>query len=220
MAKIDFDQARFNMVEQQIRTWNVLDMEVLEVLKSVPREGYVPDTYRDLAYTDMSIPIGHGEEMLHPKYQAHILHALKPQAGDSVLQVGVGTGYVCALLAKMADRVYGVDVEPDFLKIASQNLAKQNVTNVILEEGDASCGWSEHGPYDAIALTGAVEEINDAIKQELKIGGRLFAFVGNAPTMQAVLVTRTGDHSWEEKCLFESEIPSLHHDRRPPEFDF
>ena len=220
IAMIDFKQARFNMVEQQVRPWNVLDFGVLDVLNSVPREDFVPQAYKNLAYSDIGIPIGHGEEMLHPKYQGRILQLLMIKPGEIVLEVGTGTGYLTALLSKMADHVYSVDVEPDFLKTAAANLAKQNITNVTLEEGDGSRGWSEHGPYDAIAVSGSMAEAYDELKANLKTGGRLFVVIGEGPTMEAMLYTRTGENSWEEEAIFETDIPPLHNAVKPQKFDF
>jgi len=217
---IDFKQARFNMVEQQVRPWNVLDFGVLDILNEVPREDFVPQAYRNLAYSDIAIPIGHGEEMLHPKYQGRILQALMVKPGETVLEVGTGTGYLTALLAKMAEHVYSVDVEPDFLKTAAANLSKQNITNVTLEEGDGSRGWPEHGPYDAIAVTGSMDKAYDELKASLKIGGRLFVVIGEGPTMEAMLYTRTGESSWDEIALFETDIARLHNATKPQEFEF
>lgn len=220
MANIDFKQARFNMIEQQIRPWNVLDMEILEVLDMVPREDFVPAAYRNMAYTDMAIPIGHNEDMLHPKYQGHILQALALKPTDIALEIGVGTGYLAALMAKMAEHVYSIDVEPDFVKTAGANLSKQNITNVTVEEADGINGWNEHGPYDAIAVTGAVNSISEGLKNCLKVGGRLFVITGDAPAMNALLITRTGENSWDEKVLFETDVKALHGGEKPPEFEF
>ena len=220
MASIDFNKARFNMIEQQVRPWNVLDLNILDILDSVPREDFVPDAYRNMAYSDMAIPIGHGEEMLHPKYQAHILQALALKPTDTALEIGSGTGYLTALMAKMAAHVYSIDIEPDFIKTASANLGKHNVTNVTLEEGDALSGWSDHAPYDAIAVTGSVAEISQDLKNNLKIGGRLFAIVGDSPTMNATLIVRSGENSWDEQILFETDVKALHGGAKPPTFEF
>lgn len=220
MANIDFKQARFNMIEQQIRPWNVLDMRILEILDTVPREDFVPEAYRNLAYSDMGIPIGHDEEMLHPKYQAHALQAMALKPGDIALEIGTGTGYLAALMAKTAEQVYSIDIEPDFLKIAAANLSKQNITNVTLEEGDGINGWNDHGPYDAIAVTGSVSKLSEGLKQSLKVGGRMFVVIGEAPTMQAKLIVRTGDNSWDEQVLFETDIKALHGAAKAPEFEF
>jgi protein-L-isoaspartate(D-aspartate) O-methyltransferase len=220
MVNIDYKQARFNMVEQQVRPWNVLDFTVLDILNQVPREDFVPEAYRNLAYSDIAIPIGHDEEMLHPKYQGRILQELQIKPTDIALEVGTGTGYLTALMAKMAEHVYSVDIEPDFLKTAALNLSKQNIINVTLEEGDASRGWTDHGPYDVIAVTGSIDEVYDELKANLKVGGRLFAIVGESPTMEAMLYTRTGENTWEEVAIFETDIARLQNATKPQEFEF
>ena len=221
MVEFDHSNARFNMVEQQIRTWDVRDADVLEVLHRIPREEFVPEAYKNLAYSDFAIPVGHGEEMLHPKFQAHALQALQLKAGSTVLEVGTGTGYLTALLAQFAEHVYSIDIHPDLLRVASANLGKLNITNVTLEEGDASRGWPDHGPYDAIAVTGSVPEIYDELKRNMKIGGYMFVIVGESPSMEAVILKRVGENEWsKEKSLFETDVKPLENTGVEPEFEF
>jgi len=220
MNQRETDLARFNMVEQQIRTWSVLDMKVLDLLQQTPRESYVPPEYKKIAYSDVSIPLANGQKMMHPKLEAHLVQALALTSDDTVLQIGAATGYVTALMAKLAKHVYGVEIDPELMKNAGANLRKNNVTNVTIEEGDAISGWEEHAPYNAIAVTGSVPIIPEALKRNLAIGGRMFIVVGEMPVMEAILVTRTGDNSWTEKSLFETELPPLDNSAKPQEFVF
>lgn len=220
MVASNTEQARFNMIEQQIRTWEVLDTRVLDLLHQVPREEFVPAAYRNVAYSDIAIPIAHGQEILHPKYQAHILQALNLQETDTVLEIGTGTGYLTALLAKACDRVYSVEIYPDLLTAAGRNIRKLDIENVTLEEGDGSQGWNDHAPYDAIAITGALHEIPEGLKKNLKIGGRLFAIVGESPAMEARLLTRTGENSWSEESLFETDLAYLVNAEKAQKFEF
>lgn len=220
MKHINLDQARFNMVEQQIRTWEVLDAKVLDAIRDMPRHEFVPERYRNLAYADIAIPLAHGEQMLHPKYEAKLLQALDIQPSDVILEVGAGSGYLAALLAKLGKHVYSVDIHPDLLADAGRKLQAQGVGNVTLEEGDASAGWDDHAPYDAIALTGSLPALPESLKRSLKIGGRLFAIVGRMPVMEAVLVKRVGEGEWLEQSLFETVAPALEHEPEPQRFVF
>ncbi|MGH8599531.1 MAG: protein-L-isoaspartate O-methyltransferase family protein, partial [Burkholderiales bacterium] len=180
-SALDFERARFNMVEQQIRTWDVLDQDVLDLLFSVRREEFVPDTYRALAFADMEIPIGFGQKMMAPKMEARIVQALDIRKIDSILEVGTGSGYLTALLANCAQHVCSVEIIPELARDAAVRLAAHGIANVTLEVGDAARGWPQHGPYDAIVITGSVPLLPDAFKASLKSGGRLFAVVGDAP---------------------------------------
>jgi protein-L-isoaspartate(D-aspartate) O-methyltransferase len=220
MIQTNLDQARFNMVEQQIRTWEVLDMEVLDLIMTFPREDFVPEKYRNLAYMDIAIPIAEGQMTLHPKIEAHIMQALKIQPTDTVLEVGTGCGYLTALMAQKASQVFSVDIYPSILKSAGERIRAHNITNVTLEEGDASKGWDDHAPYDAIAITGSLPELPESFKTSLKVGGRLFAVVGDEPAMEALIVTRTGENQWTSKALFETDLPRLVNSEKPPQFEF
>ncbi|MDH5376730.1 MAG: protein-L-isoaspartate O-methyltransferase [Gammaproteobacteria bacterium] len=220
MAEIDLKQARFNMVEQQIRTWEVLDEEVLELLHEMPREEFVPKRYKNLAYSDIPIPLSNGQEMMHPKLEAHALQAVAPKSTDKVLEIGTGSGHLTAMLAKKANHVYSVEIFPDLMKSAAANLKNHGITNVTLEEGDASQGWNDHGPYDAIVVTGALPRVPEIFKHSLTLGGRMFIVVGKSPIFEAMLITRVDENQWEQKSLFETELPLLVNGEEPPQFEF
>ena len=186
---MDFEQARFNMVEQQIRPWDVLDQRVLDLLLRVRREDFVPQQYRALAFADMEIPLGHGERMLPPRMEARMLQELVLRPRDKILEVGTGSGYMTALLASLANHVYSVEIIPEFTQTAGTRLSAHGITNVTLETGDAARGWDRHAPYDAIVLTGSVPVLADTFPKSLLPGGRLIAVVGEPPVMEARLVT-------------------------------
>jgi protein-L-isoaspartate(D-aspartate) O-methyltransferase len=217
---MDFERARFNMVEQQIRTWEVLDQRVLDLLFKVRREDFVPENYRTLAFADLEIPIGHGERMLQPKLEARMLQELAVTENDRILEIGTGSGYMTALLAAAGGHVFSVDIVPEFTRSASDKLAAQGVRNVTLETGDAARGWDKHGPYDAILLTGSVPILPDAFKASLKPGGRLLAVVGEAPVMEAQLITSVSAGAYSSTALFETCIPSLRNAVTPERFVF
>lgn len=216
----DLERARFNMVEQQIRTWEVLDQRVLDLLFKVRREEFVPAVYRALAFVDMEIPIGHGEKMLQPKLEARMVQELAIAGTDRILEVGTGTGYVTALLAMLGAHVYSVDVVPEFTRAAAERLAALGIRNVTLETGDAARGWDNHAPYDAILLTGSVPVLAGGFKASLKPGGRLLAVVGEPPVMEAQLATSVGGAAWSSITLFETCIAPLKHAPQPERFVF
>ena len=206
---LDFERARFNMVEQQIRTWEVLDQRVLDLLFRVRREDYVPQQYRALAFADMEIPIGHGETMLAPRLEARMLQELALKPGDNILEVGTGSGYMTALLASLGGHIISVDIVPEFTQAAGGRLAAHAVANVTLESGDAARGWDRHAPYDAIVLTGSVPVLPDAFVKSLLPGGRMLAVVGEAPVMEAQLVTCVAAGVCNTTALFETCIAPL-----------
>ncbi len=212
--------ARFNMVEQQIRPWDVLDYQILDLLQSTPRETFVPDSYKDVAYADVEIPIGDGEMMLAPKHVARMMQAVNPHQLDTVLEVGTGTGYATALLAKACRHVYSVDINDELSAIAAKNLANQGIDNVTLETGCAANGWDKNGPYDVTIITGALPELPESFKQSMQRGGRLVAIVGTAPVMQACLWIRTGADEWQVETLFETEIKTLANTQSGKKFVF
>ena len=205
----DLENARFFMVEQQIRTWEVLDPVVLDLLMRLHREDFVPAAHRALAFADLEIPLGHGEVMLAPKIEARMLQALALRDTDNVLEVGTGSGYMTALLGSLARHVCSVDILPDFTRTAGAALAAAGIRNITLETGDAARGWDQHGPYDAIVLTGSVPVLPEAFQHSLKPGGRLLAVTGEAPVMQAQLVTRIEGGACRNVTLFETCIPPL-----------
>lgn len=217
---MDVERLRYNMVESQIRTWEVLDQAVLDTLFAVKREEYVPPQYRSLAFVDMEIPLGHGEVMLAPKLEARMLQELTLRPTDRVLEVGTGSGYMTALLAQRAAHVYSVELHADLSAEAGSRLALHGVRNVTLEVGDAARGWSKHAPYDAIVLTGSVPMLAAPLKAQLRTGGRLLAIVGEPPAMTATLVTCVTEGAWNQTGLFETCIAPLRNAPQPERFVF
>lgn len=216
---MNLEQARFNMIEQQIRPWDVLDPRVLELLKVMRRELFVPPAQRKLAFVDTEIPLGHGAVMWQPKLEARALQALKLQPADSVLEVGSGSGYLTALLARMAAQVTSVEIEAELSAVAGRNLATHGVANASLQVGDAARGWGE-AEYDVIVLTASTPVMPAAFRQQLRTGGRLFAIVGDAPAMQAQLVTRTAADTFDTHVLFETDVAPLRNALQPQRFVF
>lgn len=217
---MDFAQARFNMVEQQIRPWNVLDQHVLDMLLNMRREDFVPAAYRNMAFMDMEIPLGHGEVMLTPKLEARIIQELGIQKTDKVLEVGTGSGYMTAMLAREAHHVYSVEIVPELKAQAEEKLRAHGVHNVTLEEGDAARGWDRHGHYDVIVLTGSVPVLPEAFFASLNRGGRMFAVVGDAPVMEGKLITCLGEGACRTTILFETCVPPLRNALQPQRFSF
>ncbi|QQS54046.1 MAG: protein-L-isoaspartate O-methyltransferase [Candidatus Competibacteraceae bacterium] len=219
MTAFNFEQARFNMIEQQIRPWEVLDQRILDTLASMPREDFVPERYRNLAFSDVAIPLGHGEVMLKPPIEGRILQALAPRPVDQVLEVGTGSAYLTACLARLAAGVTSVDIVPEFIEAARPKLKAHGIGNVKLQVGDASHSWGEHR-YGVIAATGSVAMLDDRWRQSLSLGGRLFVVVGQPPVMEALLVTRTGEREWIEESLFDTELPPLRNAGPHKTFEF
>lgn len=216
---MNLEQARYNMIEQQIRPWDVLDPRVLELLKVVRREQFVPADSKGLTFVDAEIPLGHGASMWQPKIEARAVQAVALQPTDSVLEIGTGSGHLTALLARLAAQVTSVEIEPELSAIAARNLATHNIDNVTLQVGDAAQSWGE-AEYDAIVLTASVPMVPEAYKQQLKVGGRLFAIVGDAPAMHAQLITRTGADTFASKVLFETVVAPLRNATQPQRFVF
>ena len=216
----DIERNRFFMVEQQIRTWEVLDPVVLDLLMRVHREDFVPPAHRALAFAEMEIPLGHGEAMLSPKIEARMVQELMIRNTDSVLEIGTGSGYMTALLASLARHVCSVDIVPDFTRTAATRLSAAGIANVTFETGDAARGWDKHGPYDVIVLTGSVPVLPEGFQQSLNAGGRLIAVVGEAPAMQAQLITRAQGNAYHTVTLFETCIPPLKNALQPQRFQF
>ena len=208
-VKMDMEQARFNMIEQQIRPWEVLDPEVLDILAMVRREVFVPEALKALAFADLELPIGNGQTMLSPKIEARVLQEVGVRNTDIVLEVGSGSGYMAALLASKAEYVHTVEINPVLAETARRNLRQAGVSNVSVEIGDAALGWSGPSPYDVIVLSGSLPELPDAFLQKLKPGGRLMAFIGTAPVMQARLIIRSDDQAFNSINLFETVVPAL-----------
>jgi protein-L-isoaspartate(D-aspartate) O-methyltransferase len=217
---MDFETARFNMVEQQIRTWEVLDANVLEACANVHRERFVPEGYRQLAFSDTSIDLGHGQAMMPPKVEARVLQALDVQRADRVLEIGTGSGYLTALLATLAAHVTSIEIFDDLSARAKHNLRNASINNVALHVGDGLDGWSTAEPYDVIVVTGSSPERRALIEQQLSLNGRMFIVVGTAPVMEALLITRLAKDSWSVESLFETELPPLLGAETKPEFKF
>lgn len=219
---MNLEQARQNMVEQQIRTWEVLDQDVLDLLYLVPREEFVPQQYRALAFSDMEIPLGKGpgQKMWQPKLEARVVQELALRKTDRVLEVGTGSGYLAALLAHRAGRVDSVEIDAALSELARAHLARQEIGNVALHVGDAARGWGKQAPYDAIVLTGSTPILPQAFLEQLAPGGRLFAVVGEAPAMTAKLIACTAPGAYGGVELFETVIAPLVNCERPPRFKF
>ncbi len=209
MTDVDLASARENMVEQQLRTWEVLNERVLEVLEQLPREQFTPQRHRNLAYGDLQIPLGHGEVMLEPKVEGRLLQALDPQPGDRALEIGTGSGFLSACLARLCMHVTSVDIHADFTETARQHLDSQGVRNVHLETGDAALGWDDGRRYNVIAVTGSLPELHEGFHHSLTIGGRLFVIHGQPPIMEALLITRVEEDQWAVESLFDTSAPPL-----------
>jgi len=206
---MNIEQARFNMVEQQIRPWEVLDPQVLDLLFVVKREDFAPAAYRNLAFADMEIPLGSGQVMLAPKIEAKLLQELGIKKTDKVLEIGTGSGYMAALLAARAEHVVTVESRPELAEFAKQNLARAGVANVTIEIGNGINGWSARGPYDAIIVSGSLPVLPEALLKQLRVGGRLAVIVGEAPVMEAQLITCTSEGVYNTINLFETVVPTL-----------
>src|SRR4051812_26451480 len=217
---MNLEQARSNMVEQQIRTWEVLDQDVLDLLYLVPREEFVPPAHRALAFSDLEIPLGQGERMWQPKLEARVLQEMNIRKTDRVLEVGTGSGYLTALLAHRGAQVFSVEINPTLTGFARSNLERHGADNVTLEIGDAARGWAGSAPFDAIVLTGSTPMLPDALLEQLAPGGRLFAVVGEAPAMEARLVTCVAPGEHRSTALFETVIRALVNAERPSRFKF
>jgi protein-L-isoaspartate(D-aspartate) O-methyltransferase len=221
---MSIEQARFNMIEQQIRTWDVLDQDVLDLLYAVRREEFVPAAFRKLAFSDLEIPLyegaGEGERMLQPKIEARILQELAVKKYERVLEVGSGSGYLAALLAARAQHVHSVEINPKLKMFAEENLRRAAVDNVNVELGDGAQGWQQHAPYDVVVLTGSTSVLPPSFLSQLKTGGRLFAVVGDPPVMEARLVTCVGRDSYHTIDLFETCLAPLKNAMQPARFEF
>jgi protein-L-isoaspartate(D-aspartate) O-methyltransferase len=217
---MNIEQARFNMIEQQIRPWDVLDPGVLSLLAVVHREDFVPTAYRSMAFVDTQVPLPHGQVMLEPKVEARLLQELAPQRHEKVLEVGAGSGHMAALLAHKAQQVITVEIEPALAKLAAESLKRAGVFNVIVREGNGADGVPSEAPFDAILLSGSVAQLPQKLLDQLKVGGRLAAIVGVEPVMRALLVTRIGASEFQRRELFDTVAPRLVGFDEPPKFRF
>lgn len=208
---MDLNQARFNMIEQQIRPWEVLDPQVLELLSVVRREDFVPMAHKALAFVDMEIPLGAApnQVMLAPRVQARMLQDLAVKKTDKALDIGTGSGFMAALLAHQAASVLSLEIDAHLAAQAQANLQKAGVTNVVVRTADGNQGAAADGPFDVIVLSGSVAEVPAALLQQLAVGGRLVAIVGDEPMMRATLITRTSESSWTTTEPWDSNAPRL-----------
>lgn len=219
-AQFNIGEARFNMIEQQIRTWEVLDPVVLAVLDAVPREKFVAEAQAGLAFADVELPIGSGQTMLSPKLEGRILQALHIKKTDKVLLVGTGSGYLAALLATLAQHVHAVEIYPELSNTAQYRLQAQNIHNVTLYVGDAVNGFPAAAPYDVIVFAGSLPLRPVAAEKTLNVGGRLFAVIGEAPIMEATVTERVSADSFRHEVIFETCLPVLENAPQPARFAF
>jgi protein-L-isoaspartate(D-aspartate) O-methyltransferase len=227
-APIDIERARFNMIEQQIRPWDVLDLDVLALLMKLRREDFVPPAYQALAFVDMQIPLlgdteqalATGRCMLEPKVEARMLQDLKVQPHEKVLEVGAGSGYMAALLASRAQRVISLEIDPGLVLMARANLQRAGIHNAEVREADGARGLAAEGPFDVIVLSGSVAEVPPVLLSQLKVGGRLGAIVGQQPVMRANFIRRTGEAHYETSQPWDTVAPRLEHFPEPSRFHF
>lgn len=214
------EEARTNMIKQQIHTWGVVDFDILDLIKNTPRELFVPATFKELAFADINIPLSNGQVMLTPKEEARILQELHIQPHERILEIGTGSGYFTALLAKKALSVTSIDIFSEFTEQATNSLSALNIKNVELITTDASRGYLKGAPFDVIVMTSAVAFLPDAFRNSIKSGGRIFTIMGQVPAMEAILLTRKENNEWQTDVLFETVVPPLIHAKQPSQFVF
>jgi protein-L-isoaspartate(D-aspartate) O-methyltransferase len=217
---MNFEQARFNMVEQQIRPWNVLDTSVLELLSIVKREAFAPAAFQALAFADMEIPLGHGQCMLAPRLEARMLQDLAIQLHETVLEIGAGSGYMAALMAQRAHRVVSLEIVPELASMARTNLRNAGIQNAEVRQGDGATASPAEGQYDVIVLSGSVTEVPQSLLNLLKVGGRLAGIVGDEPVMRATFVTRTSTTEFTTRQPWDCNAPRLQNFPEPSRFQF
>ncbi|MEC4723010.1 protein-L-isoaspartate O-methyltransferase [Noviherbaspirillum sp. CPCC 100848] len=216
---MNIEKARFNMIEQQIRPWDVLSPDVLDMLVVVKREEFVPDAYKSLAFVDTEIPLPGGESMFAPKMEARIIEELKIKKHESVLEIGAGTGYMAALLAHKARHVTTVEINPELKAMAQKNLSAFGSANVEVVQGNGAQGWGDE-QYDVIVISGSLPVLPEKFLQQLKVGGRLFSIVGVPPVMTAQVTTRKSDSAYDTVKVFETNVNPLREAILPPAFTF
>ncbi len=217
---MNFERARFNMVEQQIRPWEVLDSRVLSLLESIRREDFVPVKYRKLAFADMSIPLEAGQVMMRPNIEGRVLQALDLGEDETVLEIGTGSGFITACLASLAKCVVSVEIFKELYEIAKASLEEKNIRNIELFVGDVMRGWQPEQAHDVVVVTGSVPVVPEQFLGWVNPGGRMFVITGDSPAMEARLLTRLGVTEWREESLFETDLPRLVHAEEPAEFVF
>ena len=218
MNPAEIEQARFNMIEQQVRPWEVLDPRVLQTMQQVPREAFVPENYQSLAFADTNIPLGHGQVMMTPNVEGRLLQALAIQPDDSVLEVGTGSAYLTACLARLGRHVTSIEIFPDLVEAATAKMAAHDIDNANLNSGDALTDVDSGLRYDVIAVTGSLPVLAREFHHKLENGGRLFIITGQLPIMEARLITRVNENNWTSESLFETCIPPLINAATPAEF--
>jgi len=219
IAMLDVNAARRQMIEQQVRAWDVLDLNVLEAMQRVPREAFTPPAYRELAFADMNVPLGHGQHMLAPKLEGRILQALELRPDDAVLEIGTGSGYFAACLGMLVRSVKSIEIHPDLAASARANLDRSNVHNVTVDAADAF-GYADSARYDAVVLTGSLPVYDARFEEWLAVGGRLFVVVGQGPVMEARRMTLANPGELVREILFETAVDPLLHATEPPKFVF
>jgi protein-L-isoaspartate(D-aspartate) O-methyltransferase len=217
---MNIEQARFNMIEQQIRPWDVLDNSVLSLLAMIKREDFVPAAYRSMAFMDLEVPLPDGQCMLAPRVEARLLQELNLHKHEKVLEIGAGSGFMAALLAHKAQRVVSLEIRPELAALASQNLRRAGIANAEVRQADGTLGCTQDAPFDAIILSGSVASVPDKLLSQLKPGGRLLAIVGQEPMMQAMLVTQGTSGSYQSRVLFDVVAPRLDGFAEPTRFHF
>ena len=221
---MDIEHARFNMIEQQIRPWNVMDAHVLELIAVVKREDFVPLAHKAMAFVDMEIPLreggARGQVMLAPRVEARLLQDAAVQKHEKVLEIGAGSGYMAALLAHRAQRVLSLEIEPELARTARANLQKAGIHNAEVLELDGAAGVKGDGPFDVVVLSGSVAEVPQILLAQVKIGGRLIGVVGDEPMMYATVLTRTGESTWTSVQPWDTVVPRLLNFQAPSKFKF
>jgi len=217
---MDIEQARSNMIEQQIRTWEVLDMDVLDLLNEIHREEFIPDSYKELSFADTRLPIGHEQTTMTPKVEARLLQSLALKADETVLEIGTGCGYLTSLLAKSAKHVKSIDIFPDLIKTANDKIFKTGLSNIELESADVYSMFGQTEKYDILVLTASLPKMDERFLDLLNDGGRMFAIIGESPAMEACIVTKQNDSNYSTESLFEIDLPALIGSERKETFQF
>lgn len=217
---MNFEQARFNMVEQQVRPWEVLDERVLDLLEKTHREDFVPVRYRKMAFTDIAIPLDQGQKMMKPVVEGRLLQALELKPDETVLEIGTGSGFITACLAQLAKQVVSVDIFEQFTNEVAAKLKEKNITNVELETGNVMTGWQPEQAQDVLVVTGSVPNVPDHFRGWVNPGGRIFVVCGDKPAMEAKLLTKLNATEWREESLFETNLDRLIDAEKAPEFEF
>ena len=220
MIAANLEQARSNMVFQQIRTWEVVDQRVIDLLEQFPRDHFVPEQCKNLAYSDIEIPLGDGQRMMAPKIEAKLLQALNIQPTDKILEIGTGSGFLTACLAKLGEKVISLEINENFIPPAQEKLTEAAINNVEIRHADGLNAAAEGRPFDIIAVTGSIPKMSSSLKEQLVVGGKMFIVTGELPAMEANLVTRVSDTDWRTESLFETELSPLSNIPQESSFNF